>query len=83
MIGPALKLPILLACMLALASCSAIRRDADSIATEFGFDRLLVSGDTFSHVVFESALADPTIPSLHVYIEGDGTPWEAGRYPAA
>jgi dienelactone hydrolase len=82
MTGPAVKLLTLFACLLALAACSITRHDADSMATKFGFDRRLVTGEPFSHVVFESALADPTIPTLHVYIEGDGTPWKAGRYPA-
>ena len=41
----------------------------------------MVTGTTFEHVLFRprSGLADRR---LHVYLEGDGVPWVAGRYPA-
>ena len=33
-------------------------------------------------MVYESGLTRNHLPELHVYIEGDGTPWQQGRYPA-
>jgi len=38
----------------------------------------LVRGDPFDHVVFNGA-PQPGSRRLHVYLDGDGTPWLAGR----
>ncbi len=52
-------------------------------AAELGLRLALVEGAGFRHVVFRRGepAAGPA-RALHVYLDGDGTPWEAGR-PAA
>lgn len=58
-----------------LAGCTVTdHRYADSLARYAGFDRLLVKGDPFDHVVWLNRF-NGTGDLLHVYIEGDGEPW--------
>jgi hypothetical protein len=46
----------------------------DQYACEYGFERRVITGSGFSHVVyFNDAFARNGI--VHVYLEGDGTPW--------
>jgi pimeloyl-ACP methyl ester carboxylesterase len=66
--------------VLAVAACaSPTGRWWDHVA-DAGFDGTVVAGDPFRHAVLEK----PGRPSrvLHVYLDGDGTPWHA-RGPAA
>jgi pimeloyl-ACP methyl ester carboxylesterase len=53
----------------------------DEIARESGFDRQVQHGGDYAHVVFTRVRAGAQGP-LHVYIEGDGTPYIA-RYKVA
>ena len=68
------------AAMVATACTGSLRR-ADGIAREFGLERGVQHGADYRHVVFTSARMD-TRGALHVYIEGDGTPYIA-RYDVA
>ena len=72
-----------LAGALVLAACSGFEHRADRLAEKSGFTRQVLSGDRFTHVVYESLPSPGPLAVLHVYIEGDGTPWQGGRYPAA
>lgn len=57
--------------VLLLASCAA---SPDRLAREFGFRKINLQGLAHEHIAFENrAVADE--PCLHVYLEGDGTPW--------
>src|SRR5262249_59048349 len=48
-----------------------------------GFDASRVEGEGFTHIVFRPATPRPNGGRvLHVYLDGDGTPWEHGG-PAA
>lgn len=63
------------ACFLALTGCvNAV--DANlSLARDHGFRKEMVRGRNFDHVVFFNEKVRPGTKRLHVYIEGDGTPW--------
>jgi predicted alpha/beta hydrolase family esterase len=61
----------------ALAGCAAPAERLARHAARLGFERSVVRGTEFEHVVY----APPARPgrTLHVYLDGDGIPWEAGR----
>ena len=56
-----------------LNACAGNERRADATARDFGFDKELVTGAGFRHVVYRNAM--PAAGTLHVYIEGDGIPF--------
>lgn len=62
--------------MLATACSSPAGRFLQS-ATALGMRAVVVPGTVFQHVVFEQARRPSR--ALHVYIDGDGTPWSGGR----
>jgi hypothetical protein len=47
---------------------------AARIAAAFGFERFVVAGEPFEHLVYVKPANRP-VGGFHVYIEGDGTPW--------
>jgi hypothetical protein len=65
--------PTLLVVGSILASCANPGRRAADAAQGFGFERQIVAGAGFRHVVFRKSHAPGGV--LHVYIEGDGTPF--------
>ena len=65
-----------------LAACSGNQHGATGLAARSGFVEQMIPGDPFTHAVFESGLDRPVETELHVYIEGDGIPWDRGRYPS-
>jgi len=66
-----------------LAACASPARRADEAARGFGFEKQIVAGAGFRHVVYRNSRApgggsaDGVAAGsvLHVYIEGDGTPF--------
>jgi hypothetical protein len=62
--------------------CTAPHSKVNTLAENAGFTRRVVQGADFEHVVYESGLEASPTPELHVYIDGDGTPWVGGRYPS-
>ena len=66
--------------LLGLAGCAVPATDWWRQVAAAGFQATVVGGDPFRHVVLDK----PGRPSgvLHVYLDGDGTPWEGTR-PAA
>ena len=66
---------ILFLCLLnGLVACSSPAVRIDHQAKRLGFQRQLVKGSEFFHVVYlKGRLA--TEKNVHVYIEGDGVPW--------
>jgi hypothetical protein len=63
--------------------CATPQSRVNHLAEEAGFARRLAPGKGFEHIVYEHKLDTYTTPELHIYIDGDGTPWVAGRYPSA
>lgn len=57
--------------------CTTVAEDFARQAKLLNFDREVVRGSNFQHVVYRKSGHSST--TLHVYIDGDGTPWIAGR----
>ncbi|HZF29785.1 MAG TPA: hypothetical protein VE907_11735 [Gammaproteobacteria bacterium] len=63
-----------LAGAIALAACATTPTErVERLASEHGFVREVVHGTRFDHVVYRNAR--PAAGALHVYIEGDGSPY--------
>jgi hypothetical protein len=58
-----------------LTACVDNERRADVLADDFHFDKQLVTGAGFRHVIYRNSSPVPA-GTLHVYIEGDGIPFE-------
>jgi pimeloyl-ACP methyl ester carboxylesterase len=61
-----------------LAACASPARHADELARGFGFEREIVGGEGFRHLIYRNTAtttATAGAAMLHVYIEGDGTPY--------
>ena len=69
-------------CIPAFIGCSTHQERADRLAKDAGFSKTSISGAQFWHVVYLHEPDEKPTDELHIYIEGDGTPWIGGRYPA-
>ncbi|WP_020682760.1 alpha/beta fold hydrolase [Marinobacterium rhizophilum] len=71
--------------LLWLCACTLVPAERfEQQAQELGFERVLLAGDGFEHAVYMHAPDAATRGSLlHVYLDGDGSPWLAGRWVAA
>lgn len=58
----------------ALAACATPSERIDRLAGAAGFEKQVVVGDPFEHLVYIKD-GDQRASSFHVYIEGDGSPW--------
>ncbi len=63
--------------VLAGAGCLSPARQFSELAAGLGMQAEVVPGAPFQHVVFQTPRRSGD--TLHVYIDGDGTPWQAGR----
>jgi hypothetical protein len=65
-------------CFVLLASCATPAERFSAVAENIGFTHSVVNTKQFQHHLFANALALKKKPasSLHVYIDGDGTPWK-------
>lgn len=66
---------------LQLSGCATLAERVEAEAARYGFTRVVVPGTEFPHVVFLNKVDSVGMP-LHIYLEGDGSPWIAGDYPA-
>jgi hypothetical protein len=66
-----------LALPLTVAGCAAPARRLAEEASARGFGSAIVAGAGFRHVVFSRPTAASS--TLHVYLDGDGTPWRLGQ----
>lgn len=69
---------VILAVLIATGGCSSPAQKFDYTAASLGLERRVVTGTTFQHVVFWHR-ADVRRETLHVYLDGDGTPVRDGR----
>lgn len=75
--------PLIALLLLVLAAgCATPAQREDRRAAELGYRKLLVTGTGFEHVVYLKAGHAGDTSALHVYLEGDGTPWR-DRHVAA
>lgn len=77
--GSSLAAALLLAGALA-AGCASPTERFDARATTLTLERGTVAGEGFTHVVFRRA-GPAASRALHVYLDGDGRPWD-GPVPA-
>jgi pimeloyl-ACP methyl ester carboxylesterase len=64
-----------------VAGCQSPTARNDRLAEAQGATRTVLAGAPFRHVLYHQPLHAPA--RIHVYIDGDGTPWIGGREPAA
>jgi len=69
-----LSLPFLVSMLLLFAGCASPTTQLRELAARQGFERSRVTVDGFRHTVFLTAQA-ARADVLHVYLEGDGSPW--------
>jgi hypothetical protein len=66
-----------------ISGCASPSQRIDDRAADLGYQRVVVRGDGFSHVAYiKNGRVTPN-SALHVYLEGDGTPWVRKRVAAA
>src|SRR5438552_15702589 len=63
-----------------LGGCAGPSERFTARASALGFGAARVEGEGFAHVVYRPAGLRPDGGRvLHIYLDGDGTPWERGR----
>nr|MBS0019538.1 alpha/beta hydrolase [Gammaproteobacteria bacterium] len=67
--------------LLVLVGCASAPERIDQEAAQLGYKRIEVQGNGFVHVVYQKLKRTPD-SVLHVYLEGDGTPWIRERWVA-
>lgn len=60
-----------------ICGCSNLAEQSDRFADSHKMTRTLTKGAPFLHVLYTQKMSETT-RSLHVYIEGDGRPWDLG-----
>lgn len=69
---------VIFAVLIGTGGCSSPAQKFDHAAASLGLQRRVVTGTTFQHAVFWRK-ADLRRGTLHVYLDGDGTPMRGGR----
>ena len=64
----------------ALAACQNAPQRIDKIAEDSGLTKTILNGDPFKHVVYQKTGKNSGV--LHIYIDGDGSPWRNGQFIA-
>lgn len=65
-----------------MSGCVTLAQRMDERAVDLGYRRLVVEGDGYNHVAYLKEGAGAPDVVLHVYLEGDGTPWIRKRMAA-
>ena len=73
-------LTILIACGL-ITSCATPSQHFHTVASQQGFVEQQIDGQGFQHKIYRSKNITSS-KTLHVYLDGDGTPWERNRWIA-
>jgi len=60
-----------------LAGCSSLAEEFARNAAGYGFKREVLMGTRFQHVIYYNT--GSVSKTLHIYLDGDGTPWIANR----
>lgn len=67
----------ILALWAVLSACATPQQRLDHFAQERGWQRLTLAGAPFPHRAYRNAVPISTV--LHIYLDGDGSPWHNGR----
>jgi hypothetical protein len=62
-----------------LSGCNTPAQNFNNRALEFGFDAQTIQTEQFRHKIYSANLSSKR-EILHVYLDGDGTPWERKRW---
>jgi hypothetical protein len=65
-----------------LSGCASPSQRMDERAADLGYRRMVVQGEGYEHVAYFKAGRTKASLVLHVYLEGDGTPWVRKRVAA-
>ncbi len=70
--------------LIQLSGCATPSERFESSAKSLGLTSIEISGDPFHHRAYlnRTAAQSDNIPLVHVYLDGDGTPWEMNRWIA-
>lgn len=60
--------------LLLLTACATPQQRLDRTAVEFDFQRLALESRNFQHIAYRNRIPLDTV--LHVYLDGDGSPWQ-------
>ncbi len=63
---------IVMPALLILSGCQAVPKRMDEHASDLGLMRQVLGGTDFNHVIYRNHAVGRL---LHVYLDGDGTPW--------
>jgi pimeloyl-ACP methyl ester carboxylesterase len=74
---------ILIGLLVTSSGCATSSERFDRMLSTTGFERNTVPGDPFEHLILTKNTDGVINADLHIYIEGDGSPWIAGRWVAA
>jgi len=75
------SISLTIACAAQLNGCATPSEYFAESAKELGLTDELLSSHVFVHRIYENKTAQQSndYPELHVYLDGDGTPWESNR----
>lgn len=65
------------------SGCASPAQRLDERAADLGYRRLVVQGAGYEHIAYFKAGRAKASSVLHVYLEGDGTPWVRKRVAAS
>lgn len=76
------KVLILLPCILGLTACATPAERFTDVAEDYGFYRFTVNSGTFGHQFYLNNGSNLNLNEevLHVYLDGDGSPWMQRRW---
>jgi hypothetical protein len=75
---------ILIPCLLALIACTSPSKHFAQVADALRFYGFSIHSGAFEHQIYanQAAMQPAANGSLHIYLDGDGTPWEQERWLA-
>jgi hypothetical protein len=66
--------------IIGLLGCTTPGQHFNDVANELGLYPYKLNSHQFQHILFENNILAGPSDTLHVYIDGDGTPWERNRW---
>jgi len=73
---------LVLTTVVCASGCTTPAERIERAAHNAGFEKQILSGSRFDHLIFSGNLDRSEGARLHVYVEGDGSPWIANRWIA-